>query len=270
MNLSITCRLCNTSYETVSPLFIQKPYSIYACPSCTFASLHPLPDTRTLQEIYANPRYHADKTPTEHVLDANKRAHYIANYLKPSDKLLDYGAGNGSFMRAINQHIMNIEGYDAYLNNESVRNKSLIKTGKSDQNTYAKESFDAITCFDVIEHIADFMNTLEYFNQWLKNDGYLFITTPSLDRWDARLLRSNWYGFSKIPQHLNYFNNRSITTALNQVGFTTIDIIPWGFVRSATFIMSKLFPQFTVPSVFNRLNLHISAINMMIIARPKK
>lgn len=103
-----------------------------------------------------------------------------------------------------------------------------------------KNYFDGIVCFDVLEHIVNFQQVIGFFSFWLKKGGYLFITTPKIQSFERRILGRFWYGFKKIPEHINYFSPQSMKIILEDNSFEIIKIKPFGFVRSLDFLLNQI------------------------------
>ena len=103
--------------------------------------------------------------------------------------------------------------------------------------------------------------------KWLKKGGLIFITTPNIESWDARLLGRYWYGFKKIPEHVNYFSPESIGKVLNNNGFSDIKILSWGFKRSLSFLLNKGLGITKVPKFLKKFSLFIPGIDMMVVAK---
>ena len=51
-----------------------------------------------------------------------------------------------------------------------------------------------------------------------KPGGQLILSTPDTNSWDARVLGSGWYGYTKVPEHLWYFNRETLTGLAEQAG----------------------------------------------------
>lgn len=137
-------------------------------------------------------------------------------------KALDVGCGVGTFLKAAK-----LRGWDEYgveLNKDEaeycmseglkVRNEYL------DKSLYDKESFDLITLWDVIEHIADpreMLSTIEYL---LKKDGILLILTPNVKSMAATILheKCNMFGAG----HVNMFENKTINKILKNNGYNIL------------------------------------------------
>ena len=77
---------------------------------------------------------------------------------------------------------------------------------------------------DVIEHVRDPLVFLRELRRVLARDAVLFVTTPSLDSWSARLLKQNWMEFK--PEHLYYFDSSTIQDVLLQSGYSSIVVRP--------------------------------------------
>ena len=68
----------------------------------------------------------------------------------------------------------------------------------------------------------------------------MILSTPDTNSWDARVLGSGWYGYTKVPEHLWYFNRETLTGLAEQAGFQLVVGRPWGFVRTLGFCTDKL------------------------------
>jgi predicted SAM-dependent methyltransferase len=65
--------------------------------------------------------------------------------------------------------------------------------------------FDAITAWDVLEHVPHPRAFLSACRSLLRPGGFLFLNVPDLDSWEGELLGRRWPLL--LPEHLNYFNN---------------------------------------------------------------
>lgn len=106
----------------------------------------------------------------------------VKDYLKSDYKVLDVGAGNGSFAHYIKHR--NIYLYDG-------NPKSVEKLKKDFENCYLGQlpnlpfennSFDIIHCSHVVEHLEPqvLYDTLKEIDRCLKKNGYLIISAPLL------------------------------------------------------------------------------------------
>ncbi len=79
-------------------------------------------------------------------------------------------------------------------------------------------SFDVITFWHVFEHLPDPSRVLRHVHRLLRPGGWLFLSVPNFDSWQARLFRRHWYAFDDVPRHLHHFSPRSLELLLQEVG----------------------------------------------------
>jgi 2-polyprenyl-3-methyl-5-hydroxy-6-metoxy-1,4-benzoquinol methylase len=82
-----------------------------------------------------------------------------------------------------------------------------------EQAGLAQDSFDAITLWDVLEHVSDPVATLIRCRTLLKAGGFVFLNVPDLDSLQARILGKSWPLL--LAEHLNYFNRPSLKLAIH-------------------------------------------------------
>ena len=81
-----------------------------------------------------------------------------------------------------------------------------------------KGGFDALTLWDVLEHVPDPAGFLVECRNLLSPGGYLFLNVPDLGSLQARVLGSRWPLL--LPEHLNYFTRGSLRLCGQRAGFT--------------------------------------------------
>lgn len=244
MQSIVTCPLCGADSQKARQIFQSSSFKIVQCAGCTLGYLAEWPED--ISGIYSE-SYFTDKQMPEYIMDARKKFEYVKKHITPSTRILDYGCGLGDFIGICKENNHNIVGYDIAESVGSYVHKKYgvsVKTGRLEANMYEPSSFDLITCFDVIEHIPDFIETLSYLFSWLAPGGRLILTTPNLESWDRKVFGKYWYGFTKLPQHILYFSPRTIQRALQKAGFPEAFTQQWGFVRSLGFPLKVSFPPY--------------------------
>lgn len=221
-------------------------YTIVQCKECHFAILKKYPKLGSLRSLYSH-NYFKDKIEEDHLADSQHKYNLVSKYFRrEKPRILDFGCGTGNFAKICKNRGNVIYGYDLSEYAASYIKKKYgipAKSGKLHKEIYSKSYFDSICLFDVIEHMPNFRKATEIFCHWLKPGGYLILTTPNIESWDARLLGPRWYGFTKIPEHINYFSPTSIKMLLEENGFKIEKINTIGFARSIDFILGKLFKE---------------------------
>ncbi|MBI3761951.1 MAG: methyltransferase domain-containing protein [Chloroflexi bacterium] len=79
------------------------------------------------------------------------------------------------------------------------------------------ESFDAVTLWDVIEHVPDPGALLWHCARVLRSGSLLALSTPDIGSPFARLTGRRWYELIRV--HLYYFSRLTLTRLLTDTGF---------------------------------------------------
>jgi predicted SAM-dependent methyltransferase len=91
-----------------------------------------------------------------------------------------------------------------------------------EEASFAPNSFDAVTMWDVLEHVHDPAATLNEIHRILKPGGVLVVRVPNLDSWDAALFGDYWAGLD-APRHLYVYTPETLSRTLNQSGFHVVE-----------------------------------------------
>jgi SAM-dependent methyltransferase len=136
----------------------------------------------------------------------------VHRYLSPG-RLLDVGCASGLFLRCAADAGWKVVGVEPskMLCDEARRmlagQGELICTTLQ-ESSLPMSSFDAVTLWDVLEHVRDPLQFMSACGALLKPGGHLFVNVPDLDSPQARVLRARWPLL--LPEHLNYFNHKSL------------------------------------------------------------
>ena len=82
------------------------------------------------------------------------------------------------------------------------------------------ESFDAVSLFDVLEHVLDPRRSVEACARLLRRGGILFLYVPNYDS-ASRLLMGKDAHFIWPTHHLNYYTPATIADFLSREGLAT-------------------------------------------------
>src|SRR5215211_4507319 len=139
-----------------------------------------------------------------------------------SGRVLDVGSGFGFFLGALERHGYEPFGLEAsgYACERAREYTNAITVTQSAERSFPFDAdfFDAITMFDVIEHIADYPAMLAECKRTLRPGGGLFLMTPS-GHSVARLLLGKRWSWHKDPTHVHLFTPGSMKHALRGAGF---------------------------------------------------
>ncbi len=159
----------------------------------------------------------------------------IIKKLSPAVKprILDIGCAFGPFLSAAAEQGCDPEGLD--INKEAVE----YVTGTlgfaavaqpfpfTQWGHFAEGSYDAVTMWYVIEHMADLEKSLELCNRLLVTGGVFAFSTPDLSGVTGTCFPEKFYTQSPID-HLSLWNSRNCATVLERFGFTVVQVVSTG------------------------------------------
>jgi glycosyltransferase involved in cell wall biosynthesis/SAM-dependent methyltransferase len=224
--------------------------------------LNPQPKDAELAAIYSADYFLGDDTPACRARLAEMKAatarHYLSQlrrYRGPeTGRLLEIGSGQGDFLLEAQRVGYDVFGIEISSSATMLANQRLgatrVTAGILENAELEYGSFDICVLSDVIEHTRNPMRFLTRIRRLLKPGGTLFIATPSLDSWSARLLRQNWMEFK--PEHLLYFDRKTIQTLLHRAGFDQVIVQPGWKILNLEYI-AQHFERFPVPFFTNLL-----------------
>jgi SAM-dependent methyltransferase len=145
---------------------------------------------------------------------------------KRAGRLLDVGCGTGSFLDAMRDHGWQVQGVE--LNVEAARYSRErlgldVRAGSLEATGYSRDTFDAVTLWDVLEHLPSPTAALQLLRRILKPDGLLIIRLPNVDSLDARLFGPYWAAWD-LPRHYFAFDRGLVWQLLEQSGFEVLDM----------------------------------------------
>ena len=170
------CKICSHSSNFLARARIVRKYDIdyFKCPSCGFVQTEA---PYWLAEVYANPLQKDTGTVRRNLNMAQKAAAILTLFFNPSGRFLDFGGGDGMFVR----HMRDI-GYDFYWCDKYATNIFAFGFNATDDR-----AFELVTSFEVFEHLPDPLTEIEA--MLARSDSLLFSTNlypdthPKPDQW---------------------------------------------------------------------------------------
>lgn len=142
-------------------------------------------------------------------------------------RVLDIGSGYGFFRVALGGAGYSHEGLEVSEFARAVASATYgleTHAGTLDQHWADWENaFDAVTLFDLIEHLADPEEFLGQVAATLHPGGFLGVKTPNLECPEATVFGPHYHSLKR--EHLAYFTPRSLTAAAGRVGFEPVQVI---------------------------------------------
>ncbi len=283
------CPLCGSS--RLKYVFSKPSVRVERCEDCRLMLLNPQTSDAHLASLYNSQYFLVDdadgSVPVTRIKRATARGYLreIGRY-RPGHggSLLEIGCGQGDFLVEAQALGYAVTGIDVSAAAVEQAQRHLGESGRVLQGEVkhaelTPHSFDICVLSDVIEQGRDPIAFLCAVRELLKPDGVLFIATPSLDSWSARMLRANWMEFK--AEHLFYFDRLTIQNALFRAGFHEMIVQPgWKTLnldyvaRHFGFSVPMLTPLIRLanrlsPAPLRIRNFPIVASGMTILARAK-
>ncbi len=195
--------------------------NLFACPNCglwmlskvereAFAAIPSTPDPTYLEEEAGR------RKASRKVLERIER-------LATRGKILDIGSSAGFFLAEAKNRGWDTTGieFSSWSKKYAEEHFGLtIYNQPLERMNWQKESFDAITMLDVIEHLTDPRHVLAEVKKILKPNGVLVLTTPNIGGLASKLTKEKWYAI--LPGHLFYFSSKTLEKTLNEAGFRAV------------------------------------------------
>lgn len=168
--------------------------------------------------------------------------------------LLDVGCSSGAFLQIANSLGLNVEGVDpadkpvAYAKKLGLQ----VHLGHLEDVQFPENSFDAITLYEVIEHINNPAKILEECRRILRPGGALIIETGNTDSWTRMVRGRDWdfFNLQLLGGHISFFNSKSIAVLAKNSGFEVGEMATRGVkffecedVPYFLFRISKIFTE---------------------------
>lgn len=210
-----------------------------------------------------NERYYLDET---NLRSCREKVVWVASLLPEKSRLLDVGSNFGHFLSEAGKR------FDAVGMEIS---KTAVERGKTmfDVKNYvgsvyepppeAKGPWDAITCWDVIEHVPDPKSAVERMRDLLKPGGRIFLSTPDAGATIARAMGAKWHYLDPV-QHIVLFGRKNLAKLLEECGFTVEATRSFGHFYRVGYVLDRLqylHAEGAFGKIFPRERLRIKSID---------
>ena len=229
---------CTTATYGIHPTIVR-------CNNCGLVYANPRLDARTIDDEYAavdDPVYIEERDGRVLTFRRNLRPLEALVRAPAPRRLLDVGCHIGVMLEIAQERSWVATGVEpsawaAARGRE--RGLNVINATLANANL-PDDSFDAVTLWDVVEHLTNPAGDLEHVYRVLKPGGVVAIHTIDIESLLARAMGSRWPWLMEM--HLYYFSPRTLGRMLQQIGFKTERVIYQGRYLRLQYLLTRVRP----------------------------
>ncbi len=214
-------------------------FDVIECKTCGFKHVIPIPTPEELEKLYKEEFYSTEKPKyfkdVEEDLEwwemtyHNYYQLFEKYYPKGSRRLLEIGSGPGYFLKCGKELGWDVLGFEpskqAYEYSQRFGVK-VLNEFFSERNVDKYGKFDVVYMNTVIEHLPDPISLIKATKSVLNPNGIVCIISPNDYNPIQNILREKldyepWW--VAPPQHINYFDFKSIKKLLERLGFEIVE-----------------------------------------------
>ena len=238
--VTIDCPACES--RDYNFLFDKKGFFFVKCRYCETVFTNPRPTKKLLANYYATSKcyehynsclFPATEKSRREIFKYRtlKIAEVCKKYDVPREKIIDVGAGFGTFCECISdlsifKSVIAIEPSSSLA--KTCRKKGITVVEKLVEDVFL-EDVSMITCFELIEHLYCPKDFILSCTRLLANGGFLYLTTPNIKGFDMMVLGKHNDNII-APNHLNFFNIQSCIYLLMQYGLEPVEVTTPGLL----------------------------------------
>ena len=232
--IRVNCPACNSD----NSIYLYKKYYLthVSCKNCGTQYVNPRPTKNILKDFYKNSVNYAywAKFIFSASADVRKekifkpRAQFLIDKLKKKKikgKLLEVGAAYGYFC----EEIKKINYFDEIIGIEPtpdlagiLKSKNISVIESSYEEAKLRDKVDVIVNFEVIEHLFNPKEFVQWCFSNLNPGGCLYLTCPNIGGFETTVLGKE--SGTIDHEHINLFNTNSISNLIKSVGFEKVTV----------------------------------------------
>jgi 2-polyprenyl-3-methyl-5-hydroxy-6-metoxy-1,4-benzoquinol methylase len=238
--VEVPCPLCRAGERRrVADTVWGAPGAIVCrCEACGIVFVHPRMSTEEQAEFYAADFAHymrerggpGEMRPQEHFEkhqdEALRRLTNLKPYLRADMKVLEVGSSTGFLLEAVRPFVASVAGVEPGRLYASYAAARGIRT-YPDLLAIAKEQFDLMLAYYVVEHLQNPIEQLRRFRAMLRPGGLMAIEVPNVNDVLVSLYQVEAFDrFYWQKAHCFNYSRATLRTVLERAGFTGIVTAP--------------------------------------------
>ncbi len=244
------CPVCSSSNMSIIHVF--GPFKVVSCRACKLLYLNPRLKESAIEDVYQKGAYFLKGGKTGYEDYRSQEASLritFRRFLKElklrgmtSGRLLEVGCGYGYFLDEAKDFFSFRAGTELSVKASTYAQRMAgaeIFVGTIDVLPSHLKDFDTIVLINVIEHIYAPVEFLRALLQRLGDSGTIVIATPDIGSFWYSLMKKKWPSF-KIPEHVVFYTEKTLSSLLERAGFHTIEKIPFLHAFPLNVIVSRL------------------------------
>lgn len=218
MSQHVRCNLCGSDAHRSFPNAAGST-KIVRCEVCGLVFTNPQPSPQELERQLSR-RFSLEDEVLEYQRDKSGMLLRELERLGGPGKILDVGCGWGTFLSVARERGWDgagVEVRDFIADYARDRVGVPVFYGELRDAGFPDEHFDAVTLWEVLEHVSDPSGLLREVHRILKLDGILGLLVPNVESHSARTKEEWW-----APFHLFHFSNATLRGMVERAGFTVV------------------------------------------------
>lgn len=239
----------NIFYKKVRDYSISKEiFELHHNPEYDLLITFPKPSPEKLPNYYESEEYisHTDgkRSLFERVYhliknSALKSKVKLINAQSKKGNLLDIGAGTGDFLVVAKRDGWQTTGIEPNIKAKTIA----INKGVYFENNLAdlaSHSFDIITMWHVLEHVANLDEYISELKRLIKPKGTILIAVPNYKSFDANYYGKFWAAFD-VPRHIWHFSQTAIQKLFGEKNLKLVEVLPMKFDSFYVSLLSEKY-----------------------------
>ena len=230
---SARCPLCGS--VDAFPWLEKSGYRLFRCSGCEAGFVSPMPGRDEIERVYdaeylgsSGEHGYGDTEAALRKQQARQsvsRRRLLTELGYSGRRAVELGCGRGWWLAALAKDHERVVGIEPMVScrEEAARAVSSASILPDIDALDATERFDLLSCFDVLEHLADPVAVFGKLRAHLAPGGYVMIVVPCLDHWTARLRPDAWDQI-KPPEHLVYFGRDNLRAFVEREGLEVLHV----------------------------------------------